>query len=1100
MDEYSRIPCLPKTRLDVIRAFTDWIADGSIDRKSVLWLHGVAGSGKSTISTTLAQTMRDLDRLGAFFYFNRDIPERNAATLIRTLAHQLAIFDPQIGTEVSRVVERNPNIAAMPLEFQFTNLLAAQAFKSVQWSGGPILLIIDALDECGSKKDRKHLMQVLSKGFSYLPPFIRVVVSSREEPDIKGVLESHPAVHSYHLDINSTNTIGDITEFLRCRFIEIRTTKKNVSFPSNWPSDDVVYALRERAAGLFVWAATACLYIDNYDPLLRLRDIISQESVQRKSAPFANLDRLYKTGLHSAGNWDDPPFRSDCCSILGTVLCARIPMSCSAMDSLLALPRPCVQSISHLRCVLQVGKTEDAVRILHPSFHDYLSSRCQAEVWSIDTQEHNAKLAVRCIDLLDRSLRENICGLTLPHHVQKESIPEAVSYACAFWIEHVCLMSDVGDDIANQIHRFLCRHLLHWIEAQAILKSHGKTIQSLQNLLDRLKVGSLNPMSGHVELMFVCQTSSAQHNDLWELVYDAHRFAQYFANTIVEHPLLVYVTALPFTPANTIIYQKFYRKGLPKVICGVPKSWPPQLLLFQGHEMSVTSVAFSPDGSKIVSGSFDKTIRVWDASTGVETLPPLRGHDGLILSHSRTMDRKLSRGLKTRPFEFGMQAPGSRHSRHCKATIMWLILSHSRMMDRKLSRGLMTRPFEFGMQAPGSRHSRRSKATMALFILSHSRTMDRKLSRGLTTRPFEFGMQAPGSRPSRPSKATMKWFPLSHFRTMDRKWSRGLQTGPFEFGMQAPGSRHSRRFKATMTGFIQSHSHPRDRKFSRGLQTRPFESGMQAPGPRHSRRFKATMTMFVLSHSRMMDRKLSRSLMTRPFECGMQVLGSRHSRRFEATIERFILLHSRPMDRNLSRGLETRPFEFGMQAPGSRHSRRFKATMTMFILSHSRTMDRKLSRGLGTRPFEFGMQAPGSRRSRLSEATMTVFILSQSHTMDRKLSRGLRTRPFEFGMQAPGSRHSRRSKATRTWFILSHSHPMDRKLSRGPETRPFEFGMQAPGSRHSRRCTTNALFIPPHSPVMVRQLSRGLGRGSFEFGMQVLGSRYPRSSKDMAKR
>ena len=38
----------------------------------------------------------------------------------------------------------------------------------------------------------------------------------------------------------------------------------------------------------------------------------------------------------------------------------------------------------------------------------------------------------------------------------------------------------------------------------------------------------------------------------------------------------------------------------------------------RGHDDSVQSVAFSPDGSKIVSGSYDKTIRVWDASTGVE--------------------------------------------------------------------------------------------------------------------------------------------------------------------------------------------------------------------------------------------------------------------------------------------------------------------------------------------------------------------------------------------------------------------------------------------------------------------------------------------------
>ena len=52
----------------------------------------------------------------------------------------------------------------------------------------------------------------------------------------------------------------------------------------------------------------------------------------------------------------------------------------------------------------------------------------------------------------------------------------------------------------------------------------------------------------------------------------------------------------------------------------------------RGHDDSIHSIAFSPDGSKIISGSSDKTIQVWDASTGVEMLPPLRGHDDSIHS------------------------------------------------------------------------------------------------------------------------------------------------------------------------------------------------------------------------------------------------------------------------------------------------------------------------------------------------------------------------------------------------------------------------------------------------------------------------------------
>ncbi|KAH7923598.1 WD40 repeat-like protein, partial [Leucogyrophana mollusca] len=46
----------------------------------------------------------------------------------------------------------------------------------------------------------------------------------------------------------------------------------------------------------------------------------------------------------------------------------------------------------------------------------------------------------------------------------------------------------------------------------------------------------------------------------------------------------------------------------------------------------VLSVAFSPDGTHIVSGSDDKTICVWDASTGARVLPPIQGHQGSVRS------------------------------------------------------------------------------------------------------------------------------------------------------------------------------------------------------------------------------------------------------------------------------------------------------------------------------------------------------------------------------------------------------------------------------------------------------------------------------------
>ena len=487
MDETTRTPCLKNTRRNIIDDVLKWIADDSNKAKKILWVYGLAGTGKSTLSTTIAQIMRSHHRLGAFFFFSHDIPQRNFATLIRTLAYQIAMFNTCFCATISQVVANYDNIAVMPLEFQFNNFLSANALKSVEWSGGPIVLIIDALDECGSEADRKILMQVLSRGFSSLPSFIRIMVVSRQEQDILRVLGSHSHVRRYPLDIDSVTNKDDVSEYMRHRLENIRINNRWLG--DDWPGEDRISSLANQAGGLFIWASTACLYIESYAPNRRLSELVNRQSEGNSSKPFARLDSLYETSLHSAGLWHDTLFRSDCCNILGMILCARVPLSCSVIDALLKLPHDTSswESVSRLGCVLRVSETEP-IRILHPSFHDYLSERSGARPWSIELERHNKELALHCIKLLDKELRENMCDMTLPYLSQKRTLPEAICYACKFWIAHICLISDVTDDIVNQMDGFLAEHLLHWMEALAILKCHDHTIRSIDNLMKWLRV------------------------------------------------------------------------------------------------------------------------------------------------------------------------------------------------------------------------------------------------------------------------------------------------------------------------------------------------------------------------------------------------------------------------------------------------------------------------------------------------------------------------------------------------------------------------------------------------------------------------------------
>ena len=111
----QRQPCLPGTRKQLLTEIINWATQGDVEteKKNVLWLHGMAGSGKSTVATTIARHFATLGRRGAYLFFERATSKPNSA--IRTLAYNLARFDGGLHSAISEAINANQSIASQPL-------------------------------------------------------------------------------------------------------------------------------------------------------------------------------------------------------------------------------------------------------------------------------------------------------------------------------------------------------------------------------------------------------------------------------------------------------------------------------------------------------------------------------------------------------------------------------------------------------------------------------------------------------------------------------------------------------------------------------------------------------------------------------------------------------------------------------------------------------------------------------------------------------------------------------------------------------------------------------------------------------------------------
>jgi hypothetical protein len=490
-----------------------WVHDPDSER--ILWLSGAAGTGKSSIANSVAQQLDSLGRLGASFCFDRNVVTPDTpGHLFGNLCHQLAFFDDQLRTAILSAIHHGCS-GAMSCRIQARKLLVEPILDT--GIVGPIVIVIDALDESGkddrsTNTNRETLVHAIVHEFSALPVSVKVLITSQDEGSISRLMpQCTSCSHMNIADVEGTEK--DILKFIQHRMGQI--CKLHDGLVDNWPGAFREKKLAQHADGLFIWADVACTFIESGDdPHVQLDELFNDDD---RVTAEAKLDHLFIDVIGRSLQADQAIRVNNWHYIVDTIVALKKPLSHHAMESLLGLssgqPKKTLIDgrqiklttastiVSSLRPILRIDSGNmGTIQLLHKSIFDFLTTRAPQPIL-VNIHAQNCILALQCLQLMNCHLQYDICNIgntsLLNSEVERLSacvskcIPEALHYACLFFVHHMKDALTSQPALAKELHKFITCNLLHWMEVMSLLNQVHQAEICLQILSDCLQVNKL---------------------------------------------------------------------------------------------------------------------------------------------------------------------------------------------------------------------------------------------------------------------------------------------------------------------------------------------------------------------------------------------------------------------------------------------------------------------------------------------------------------------------------------------------------------------------------------------------------------------------------
>lgn len=288
----------------------------------------------------------------------------------------------------------------------------------------------------------------------------------------------------------------DLFTFLKDELARIRNEN---SLPLDWPGDRTIHVLVEMATPLFIFAATACRFLQDRrlggDPQKQLQTFLkyqsSDQASQLDTTYLPVLERL-ETGLNDRQKQRlAERFRL----IVGSIILLQEPLTTTTLARLLGISRDDIDSLlDYLHSVLDVPHHPGhPVRLLHLSFRDFLLDPAKhgKTPFSVDEIKAHEIIAIKCLELMNsrEGLRRNPCNLESPgvirSQIENQRIDECLApelqYACRYWVEHL-ERSKNALCYQDRVHTFLRKHLLHWLESMSLMGRMTEAVGMITSL------------------------------------------------------------------------------------------------------------------------------------------------------------------------------------------------------------------------------------------------------------------------------------------------------------------------------------------------------------------------------------------------------------------------------------------------------------------------------------------------------------------------------------------------------------------------------------------------------------------------------------------